>query len=450
METTSIFSKITNSTSFKLAVILLLSLLLLIPTVFIRNLIDERQNRRDSTIEEITSKWGEEQSVMGPVLVIPYERYEKTSKNTFISKSYYFHLLPDELQIHGDMIPEVRYRGIYKVITYRSTLSISGTFSAGSFTSWPDQADKILWKDVHLVLGISDLTGLDQIRNFDWNGRQLEMEGGIPIKSSIEQGISTQMETDPAKDQNFLMEISLHGSESLFFVPAGKNTTVTLSSSWPDPSFDGSQLPDDRTVNEKGFKATWNAIHLTRSFPQKWTDSAFGSDIAQSAFGVRLLIPVDGYQKTTRSVKYAFLFIGLTFLVIFIMEIMSRIRIHPIQYLLTGIALVIFYSLLLSLSEHLPFTIAYLIASSGIVILIFTYSLSMFKQRKNAIITLTVLTALYGFLYMILNVSDFALLMGNIGLFIILAIIMFVSRKIDWYNGNLSKDSGEKANITTE
>lgn len=443
METTSFISKIVNSVSFKLIVIIILSMLLLIPTLFVRHLIDERQDRRDSTISEVTSKWGEKQTVFGPVLLIPYEKYEKTSKDTYVSRTYTFHLLPDELEIKGKINPEVRYRGIYKVITYGSDISLSGRFKAESFSNWPENADKILWDHAHLAMGISDLTGLDEIKNFDWNGKQLEMEGGIPFKSSINSGICTGLVINPLKEQNFTIDISLNGSESLFFVPAGKTTHVSLASKWNTPSFDGAQLPDNREVNEKGFTAEWNAMHLTRSFPQKWSGNIYEYDIPESAFGVNLLTPVDNYQKTTRSVKYALLFIGLTFLVIFFIEIMSKKKIHPVQYLLTGVALVIFYSLLLALSEHLPFFIAYLIAGISIIGLIVIYSTSIFKNRNHTLITLGVLVGLYGFLYVILSMSDFALLVGNIGLFLILALVMFFSKKIDWYNGKQSEISPE-------
>ncbi len=440
METKPKNNKFKNSVSFKLIVIAMLTLLLLIPTVFVQKLINERQSRRNSTISEVTSKWGEEQILFGPVLLIPYEIREQASKNYFVTRTYYFHVLPDDLQIQGTMFPEVRYRGIYKVITYGSELSLKGKFSAASFTNWPDNTDNILWSQARLVIGISDLTGLDQIKQLRWNDTTLNMEGGIPYTSSIEKGISAPLTIHPETDQEFNIDISLNGSESLFFVPAGKSTHITLESEWITPSFDGAQLPDERKVNESGFTAEWNALHLTRPFPQKWTGDEFKYEIPESSFGVNLLIPVDNYQKTTRSVKYALLFIGLTFLVIFFIEVMSKKRVHPVQYLLTGIALIIFYSLLLALSEHLPFAIAYLIASVSIIGLIVNYSRSIFKNRNYTLVSLAVLVALYGFLYAILNMSDMALLLGNVGLFVILAIIMFFSKKIDWYNGKVDSD----------
>ena len=426
--------KFFKSVSFKLFVIVSLSLLMLIPTIFIRNLINERQGRRDETIAEVTSKWGEEQQIFGPVLIVPYEKIEFISKGKYSRYLHYFHILPDELNLTAQIAPEIRYRGIYEVIIYGSDIEISGRFKAESFSDWPDNPDKILWEDAKLVVGISDLTGLDAVRSLAWNETSLSAEGGIPYNSSLTGGIHTSVKVDTENDNEFGINLSLNGSESISIVPAGKTSRVQMASSWPDPSFTGSSLPDEREVTVNGFTAEWESMHLTRPFPQKWSDNNYSDEIAESAFGVDLFIPVDIYQKTTRSVKYALLFIGLTFLVIFFIEMISKQRIHPVQYLLAGTALVVFYSLLLALSEHLNFALAYLISSVSIVTIIAGYASSIFKQRKFAIITVVVLVALYTFLYTILQMSDYALLLGNIGLVVIVAIVMFFSRKIEWYN----------------
>ncbi len=427
-------NKFFKSVSFKLFVIVSLSLLMLIPTIFIRNLIDERQGRKDETIREVTSKWGEEQQLFGPLLIIPYEKIEYVSEGRYTRNKHYFQVLPDELIVNGELDPEVRYRGIYEVITYGSTLQISGKFNANTFKDWPDTPEKILWNEAKLVLGISDLTGLDAIETLTWNKESISAEGGIPYNSSVSSGIYSSIKIDKEAENEFNIHLSLNGSESIGFVPAGKVTSIKLSSAWPDPSFTGASLPDKREVTPEGFTAEWESMHLTRSYPQKWSDDKYSYEIPESAFGVDLLIPVDIYQKSTRSVKYAFLFIGLTFLVIFFIEMMSKQRIHPVQYLLTGFALIIFYSLLLALSEHLNFALAYLISSASIVTIIVAYANSIFSHRRFAVITLIVLASLYTFLYTILQMSDFALLLGNIGLVLIIAIVMFFSRKIEWYN----------------
>jgi len=423
-----------KSVSFKLFVIVSLSLLMLIPTIFIMKLIDERQGRRDETIAEVTSKWGEEQQLFGPVLIVPYEKIEFISKGKYTRYLHYLHILPDELNLTAKIDPEIRYRGIYEVITYGSDIEISGRFKIESFNDLPDNPDKIIWEDAKLVVGISDLTGLDAVKALAWNETSLSAEGGIPYNSSITGGIHTSVKVDTKTDNEFNIILSLNGSESISVVPAGKSTRAKISSSWPDPSFTGASLPDEREVTVNGFTAEWESMHLTRPFPQKWSDNKYNYEIAESAFGVNLFVPVDIYQKSTRSVKYALLFISLTFLVIFFIEMISKQRIHPVQYLLTGTALVVFYSLLLALSEHLNFALAYLISSASIVSIIVGYANSIFTQRKFTIITLVVLIALYTFLYTILQMSDFALLLGNIGLVVIIAIVMFFSRKIEWYN----------------
>jgi len=444
METTNKTGRFKNSISLKLALIVILSLLLLIPTVFIRGLIDERQNRRNEAILEVTSKWGQSQTLFAPIIIVPYETYEKTSSKTFITRKNYMHLLPDEVEIAGNMVPEIRHRGIYKVILYSADINLEAKFTRESFSDWPDSPDKILWSEALLAIGITDLTGLDRINRLEWNHDTLSAEGGIPYSSDIETGIHTPVTIKTDEDNYFHLQIALNGSESLFVIPAGKSTKVKLTSVWASPSFNGSTLPDKREVGETGFTAEWNVLHLTRPFPQKWSNDAYSYQIGESAFGVNLFLPVDTYQKTTRSVKYALLFIALTFLVIFFIEVMSKKRIHVVQYLLTGAALVIFYSLLLSLSEQLPFGWAYLIASTGTVGLIVFYIEALFQKRSYSLATLGILAALYGFLFAILHMSDLALLLGNIGLFIILTIVMFFSRKIDWYNERNQETSSPK------
>jgi inner membrane protein len=434
MEKQNNINRFKNSISLKLIVIVFLSLLLLIPSIFIRNLISERQERRDTTIREVTSNWGASQTFTGPLILIPYEKYEETTTNCFITRKHYMHLLPDQLDICGDIKPTVRHRGIYEVILYETNLTIKGTFSKESFSDWPDKADKILWNEASIVLGITDLKGLEKIEVPELNGKSLIFEGGVPYESAISTGLHSNVIISEGTDYNFSVLLSIKGSEVLHFIPAGKSNHMNISSTWQTPSFDGATLPENPIITADGFKADWNVLSLTRAYPQKWTDKAYEYEIPQSAFGVSLLMPVDLYQKTTRSVKYALLFIGLTFLVIFFLEVISKKRIHPVQYILTGAALVIFYSLLLALSEHIRFAWAYIIAASSIIGLIVVYSQTLFHKLNYSIITGIVLVVMYAFLFTILHMSDLALLLGNIGLFIILALVMYFSRTIDWYN----------------
>lgn len=215
------------------------------------------------------------------------------------------------------------------------------------------------------------------------------------------------------------------------FVPVGKTTRVRIASGWETPSFDGAFLPDEREVSEEGFHAEWKVLHLNRNFPQKWRDR--NHSISGSEFGVELLFPVDHYQKGHRAAKYAVMFIGLTFVLFFFSEILNRRRIHPIQYLLVGLSLCLFYTLLISFSEHISFALSYLIASVSIITLITAYSASVLRNKRLVALVGFALVVLYSFLFTILQLEEYALLMGSIGLFIVMAAIMYLSRNVDWY-----------------
>jgi inner membrane protein len=221
----------------------------------------------------------------------------------------------------------------------------------------------------------------------------------------------------------------------LYFTPVGKVTDVRLSSAWPNPSFNGAFLPDRRRVGDTGFTANWNVLHLNRNYPQLWTSNKY--DISGSAFGIDLLLPVDSYQKTYRSIHYAILFIGFTFLVFFFIEVLNKIFIHPMQYLLVGVALIVFYTLLLAISEHLHFNLAFILSALATLFLIGGYVRAILRSARLTMLISGILTILYAFIFVIIQLQDYALLIGSIGIFIILALVMYFSRKIDWYHLNL-------------
>jgi inner membrane protein len=235
--------------------------------------------------------------------------------------------------------------------------------------------------------------------------------------------------------------LNINGSESINFIPVGKQTNVDLDSDWANPSFEGSFLPNTRDINETGFNASWKVLHLNRSYPQQWIGTKYNID--ESSFGVKLLLPVDHYQKSLRSVKYAIMFISLTFLIFFFTEILNKKRIHPIQYLLVGLGLSVFYTLLVSLSEQINFNLAYLLASLSIITLITAYSYSMLKNIKLTVIVAFVLSVLYTFLFTVIQLQDYSLLLGSIGLFLALAIVMYLSRKVDWYSNLPNNENPE-------
>ena len=237
---------------------------------------------------------------------------------------------------------------------------------------------------------------------------------------------------DGKSSYHFAFDLVLKGSQQLYFAPVGRETKVKIQSKWATPSFDGAFLPDNRTISDAGFTADWKVLHLNRNYPQSWTGARNG--IIESAFGVNLLLPTDHYKKSIRTVKYAFILIALTFLIFFFMEILNGRLVHPFQYILVGMALCIFYTLLLSFSEHLNFNIAYTLAAAMTVGMVTFYAKTIFETWQLAALVGGILTILYLFVFTIVQLNDYALLIGSLGLFGVLGIVMYLSRKIDWYN----------------
>ncbi|MFK5857206.1 MAG: cell envelope integrity protein CreD [Bacteroidota bacterium] len=434
-----------NNIYFKVGVIIIIGLLLLIPTSMIKSLIRERERTQERAIHEVSLKWGEEQTLTGPFITIPYNRYikqysKKDSVDKIIVVKEYIHFLPSELIISGNINPERRYRGIYEIVVYNSVLNISGSFKSVTFTDFDIPFQDIQFDKATLSIGISDLRGIENQVSLNWNSDLHSFNPGTVTNDIIESGINTDINinSNDSSSYVFSLNIDLKGSQQLYFVPVGEITDVTVSSEWNNPSFNGAFLPDHRAVSDTGFTANWNILHLNRNFPQKWIGINNKTD--ESAFGIDLLLPVDGYQKSMRSIKYAILFIGFTFIVFFFVEVLNKVFIHPIQYLLVGIALVVFYTLLLSISEHLPYNMAFIISAVATLLLIVGYIKAILKSNQLTFLIGGILTILYTFIFVIIQLQDYALLIGSIGIFIILGLVMYFSRKIDWYNLNMDEE----------
>lgn len=433
-----------NTVMIKAVFIAIITLLLLIPAAMISNLVYERQNTKNEAINEIGEKWGKEQTITGPFLTIPFtkhiKRYSpKDSTDVWIERTDYLNMLPENLNISGSIAPEKRYRGIFEVIVYNSDISLDGDFSTLNIKDFDIEAKDLHLNNAFLSIGISDLRGIEEQIDLKWGENTKVFNPGTITTNIISSGINAPLNISVNSNGDILSEpfafnVKLKGSEYLRFVPVGKITDVELKSDWSTPSFDGAFLPDHRTVSDSGFVANWNVLHLNRNYPQAWLNSEHR--VQESAFGVDLLLPVDNYKKSERSIKYAILFIGLTFLVFFFIEIINKKRVHPIQYILVGLALCLFYTLLLSISEHSSYNFAYLVSSVLTIGLISAYTKTVLKSTSLTGLMSGILTILYLFIYVIIQLEDYALLMGSIGLFIILALVMYFSRKIDWYQIN--------------
>ncbi len=432
---------IKNSVTLKLAVITILMLLLLIPAIMIQEIIYEREELSIKVIEEVSSKWAERQQITGPILTIPLI-YEYDIDDKIVSTIKYWYLLPENLKIDGTIEPEKLRRGIYEVVVYKSNLSVKGYFDLYQQPE-PDNLKEIKYDQSFLTIGISDLRGIKNKIDFKWDKQNLSVKPGSKISNLAYSGVTVDLpniQDKINKKVNFEFLLSLRGSQNMSFVPVGSTTEVNLNSGWESPGFNGNFLPDTREINSDGFKANWLILQLNRNFPQSWIETDQSTKMKEAAFGVDLIIPLDDYQKSMRSAKYAVMTIALTFLVFFLVEILNKRKIHPFQYILVGLALCLFYILLVSVTEHSNFNFAYGISTLGIVSMVTLYSLSIFKAKKLTILLASTLVGIYGFLFVTLQLSDYALLMGSIGLTLILGATMYYTRKINWYKLNIETE----------
>ncbi|NQV75491.1 MAG: cell envelope integrity protein CreD [Bacteroidetes bacterium] len=438
-----------GSILFKLGLIGFLTLLLLIPSFMVQDLITERQNRQQEVIREISDKWSGSQLVQGPILVLPYkttvmEKDSDTQKSGRRETLTNIYILPEILNISSKANPELLHRGIFDAVVYNSQIKVSGTFSQLELKKSGIDPAMIQWEQAKVDIGLSDLKGLKNNPVIRLGNQNYEVEPDFTSLKLFSNNlvILPNLGSEKSTALNFSFDLDLRGSEKLSFLHLGKNTIVKIEGEWNDPSFTGRYLPDERSVSGKAFSATWKMPYYNRPYPQQWieentvlntTDTQVqgnNNSDSRAVFGVNFLLPVDQYQKTIRTAKYAFLVILLSFLSLFFTELLIKQRVHFLQYVLIGAAMTIYYILLLSLSEQVGFNLAYIIASAATAGLIGTFIWSLLKNRKVALLFAGILTMFYSFIFIILQLQDLALLVGSIGLFLIVALLMYLSQKI--------------------
>jgi inner membrane protein len=421
-------------------------LILQIPTLFIQDLIKEREQRQKEAIAEVSSKWAKKQNITGPVLVLPYWQSNGDTSNKNSTK-HFAYFLPETLIITSTVSPEEKYRGIYKVMLYTSRVKVKGTFSSVALDKLKIDPKDVIWNEAFVHINISDVKGLNEELKIQWNNQVLTMSPEAVEGSAIGNGLNAQLNlnnVEEVKHTDFAADLTLSGSEELLFTPIGKSTSVEMSAKWPHPSFTGDILPVNSKISKDSFYANWKSVSQKRNFPQQWKDNAFiisntndptnaiGNNINGNAFGTSLYVPVNGYQKTMRSIKYSFLCILLTFAAFFLIETSKKKSVHPFQYGLVGLALVLFYTLLLSFSEYIGFNFSYAIASIATIGLIAWFVNGILSSARLTTVLSVVLLLVYTYVFAILQLQDYALLLGSIGLFVALAIIMHFSKKIQW------------------
>ena len=443
-----------NRLGLKVAAIAVLSIALLVGLMWIGSMVRERQQRRDMVVHDIAESSSNAQTIKGPVLVVPYVKTvriwkeDSSAGNRRIEErqiSGEMVLLPEEFKLNGQVPTELRKRGIYEAHLYHANLQIHATFDIPAHYGIGDEAELFRFGPPVLALGVTDIRGIQSVSKMALNGAPLKVLAGS-TSDILGPGVHAAVASVDGTQDTHLgldMELSVLGTSQFEVIPVGRASRIVLESNWPNPSFNGAYLPVQHTITTSGFQAQWNTSFFSTNLEEAMRKCVAGTpctEVDSRTLGVSFIDPVDQYLKTDRAIKYGFLFISLTFVGFFLFEMLKKLAVHPIQYSLVGAALALFYLLLLSLSEHIGFGAAYALSSSACVLLIGFYVSGILHSARHGLGFGAMLTLLYGLLYGLLGADDYALLMGSILLFGLLAAVMVITRDVDW--GSLrGKDS---------
>ncbi len=415
-----------TATTLKLLAVAFLTLIMLIPLAMVRGLVDERQGRRAEALEEISRRWGGEQTISGPMIVVT----ERQSRRNAAGETQVFYdrivELPSELTIDIQTRSEIRYLGIYEMPVYTATVIMTGVIGG---ETWPTRGELT---GAHLLVPISDTRAIRAVSSLTVGAESYRLRSGGSVYSTI-QGVAAPLPLDRlGRSEPFRLELTLAGSEALYFLPIGEATSITMQSDWTSPGFEGQYVPLERAISQAGFTARWQVAELNRSYGQSWRGEP-PYELQGSRFGTRFVLPGSSYQRSERAIKYGVLFIGLTFLGFFVFEILTKVRLHPVQYLFVGLALATFYLLLLALSEHIRFGFAYLTAATALVLMVGAYCGSVLASRRRGLAAGALLAAVYAILYWLVIDESYSLLIGSAAILLLLGVVMYATRNVDWY-----------------
>jgi inner membrane protein len=449
-------SRLTRTPAFKFFLIGGLVLLLTIPLALIWFLVSERENRFTEVKAELAQLFGDEQRIFGPLLIVPYTvrivraQYDKQIEDT---EQRYAVFLPDDFVVNGDTKSEIRRRSIYDVTLYTARVKLSGRFPAPDMRLVDPEATSVRWRDSFLSLLISDVSGLKESAALTLDGsRSIPFEPSNGLPNNTAPGLNVRLfPVDTATDQppaafTFESDLVFNGSSALTFAPVGRETRISLTADWPHPSFTGAFLPETRDIRSDGFAASWRIPHLARNVPQAWrvgpTETAnVHMRLWPALSGVNFYVPIDYYDLVNRAAKYGLMFLAVAFFGVFVLELTSGKRVHAVQYVFVGVAMILFYVLLLSFAEHIGFATAYLaaaVATGGMLSLYVGMSL---RSAARGFIMLSVFLILFGLLYLILRLQDYAMLAGAVAGFVMLTITMFATLRVNW-SGETAAPSG--------
>ncbi len=448
-----------DSITWRMILVAILGMVMLIPLAFVDDIVDERYGLYRAVLKDIAGSWGEQQTLSAPLLVVPYvERFEtkenvrdKDGEVRTISRTKRTLdaavALPYTLDIRLTLSEEFRRRGIYQSLVYNADITLSGTFaSRPAVEELSEHIERIDWHKAYLVFGLSDTRAIHEVADLQWNDTQWPLSPGTRQSQLMAAGFHAPLGdvlSQSEGEHRFELRFSVHGSEAFLFAPLGQTTKVHIASTWPHPSFSGKVLPGQYTVRNDGFEANWDIPHLARHYPQLWSLNRASYDVTGFTAGVRLFEPVFLYSLVTRTVKYGLLFIALTFMIFLVFEVTVQARLHVVQYGLIGLALTLFYLTLLSLAEHIAFLPAYLSASSIIILMITCYTAAALRSALRTAIIFVLLIGLYTLLYSLLQLEDYALLMGTGLLLAVVIVLMYVTHHMR--SGTMGGQVGELA-----
>ncbi|MCP4879257.1 MAG: cell envelope integrity protein CreD [Gammaproteobacteria bacterium] len=420
----------------KVIIIGILGILLLLPTSMTESLLLERQERQQQLRTEVSQQWGEQLLLKAAYLRIPYLIHNTDSDGIrrHDSQQRFLYVLPEYLEIDGHLASEVRHKSLYTVPLYQARLSVKGHFQRPDMATFGLAKAEVQWHRASFGIGLSQLKGLQAVEPLILGGKTYSLAAGLPSLKMASQGLSAPVKLSAQwQELPFATALTINATERIEFVPMAQNTKLSLAADWPDPGFTGAFLPQQQHITEEGFSASWQVLGVNRNIPQVLTrNDTFIHD--DSHFGVSLIIMADVYQQVDRLIKYMALFIVFTFAALFCSEVLSGTVIHPVQYLLVGLAIVLFYVLLLSLAEHLGFFMAYVLAATVVTVQISLYARSLCQYRSLSYWVAGLLVLLYSYFYLLLQMQDYALLAGAAGLLLLLVAVMCVTRHVDWYN----------------
>lgn len=442
------FSRLVASPAFKFIILGVLTLVLMIPLLLVYLIVDERQSYSRQAVNEVGRKWGREQAFHGPYMVIPMDRTVERTDRQGNKSSYrevkYAVLLPKVLNIKSDVQAKELQRGIYDVPVYKTQVSYSGKFDPADLEQFRRDRFELRVNEAVFTVLISDVRGIKKTTDVMIGTKASTFQAGVGIKGQRTNGVHIPLSSAQLSDGfEFKFELPVNGTKHLLFEPSGAETKLDMSSNWPHPSFTGNFLPNERDISAQGFKADWHVPHLARGMGQSHTQTNIKKLMPNNLFGVQFYQPVGFYDLVSRALKYAVAFISAVFLMVYIMEVYVGRPIHWIQYVFVGFSLLIFYLVLLGLAEHIGFEFSYGLASTATALLVGLYTSSTLRSKAKGLVLGLMILMIYGLLYLLLRVEDYALLIGSLAGFAMLSGVMYMTRNVDWsgYQSEANRDN---------